>query len=106
MSGSFDVPSPNCYNCVHRGRVPGSVHSTCDNPMAVVTADQHGIRMGWFAHPFDFDPCWLTSCDGFAMSRNLCPHGVSFAYDCEACDEPAPNATHPQKQQKQKQEIK
>lgn len=65
MSSAFKTPKPDCYACAHRGTVPGSVHSSCNNPMAVVSADQHGIRMGWFAHPFDFDPCWLTSCDGF-----------------------------------------
>ena len=24
-----------------------------------------GIRRGWFNHPWNFDPVWLESCDGF-----------------------------------------
>lgn len=23
---------PNCYNCIHRGGVPGSAHSSCNHP--------------------------------------------------------------------------
>ena len=57
---------PNCYECVHRGPVAGDAHSCCNNPVAVVTGDAHGIRKGWFMHPFNFDPVWLTSCDGFS----------------------------------------
>ena len=30
-----------------------------------VVGKPHGIKNGWFNHPFDFDPIWLESCDGF-----------------------------------------
>ena len=30
-----------------------------------VTGNEHGIRNGWFAWPFNFDPVWLDACDGF-----------------------------------------
>jgi len=30
-----------------------------------VTGNPHGIRSGWFNHPFNFDPTWLESCTGF-----------------------------------------
>ena len=30
-----------------------------------VVGDELGIERGWFNHPFNFDPCWLVSCDGF-----------------------------------------
>lgn len=30
-----------------------------------VTGNQHGIDHGWFYWPFNFDPRWLLSCDGF-----------------------------------------
>lgn len=38
-------------------------------PMSVksprVIGDSHGIRMGWFFWPLNYDPTWLKSCDGF-----------------------------------------
>ena len=85
----------NCYECKHRGGVPGSAHSSCrhpafaaalDHPLGqllsimgrrsgvdtrvasdgcVVVGNAHGIRHGWFMHPFNFDPVWLESCTGF-----------------------------------------
>jgi len=30
-----------------------------------VTGDPHGIRMGWFNWPYNFDPTWLKTCNGF-----------------------------------------
>ncbi len=30
-----------------------------------VTGSQHGIRKGWFNWPWNFDPVWLETCDGF-----------------------------------------
>ena len=87
---------PDCYQCIHKGDVPGSAHSSCHHPafgkvhddpflgmMAIfasvkrvpaiqVGSDQikvvgaaHGIRQGWFNHPFNFDPVWLEECTGF-----------------------------------------
>ena len=88
---------PNCYECKHRGEVPGSAHSCCnhpitkadhDNPLAKMlgifagvgralpitgeTARKLNIKgnacaipRGWFNWPFNFDPVWLESCDGF-----------------------------------------
>jgi len=86
---------PNCYKCVHRGGVPGSAHSSCNHPvngnppmiesmMAIfasvgrvapviggsakelnIKGNPHGIRSGWFNWPYNFDPVWLETCDGF-----------------------------------------
>jgi len=82
---------PNCYECKWRGEVAGSAHSCCNHPkvedsksplmglaMAMggmckpqiktelkVKGNEHGIRSGWFAHPYNFDPIWLEECDGF-----------------------------------------
>ena len=33
-----------------------------------VVGHPHGIKSGWFNHPFNFDPTWLVSCDGFSKS--------------------------------------
>lgn len=30
-----------------------------------VKGDPHGIRKGWFCHPYNFDPTWLIECTGF-----------------------------------------
>ena len=81
---------PNCYECKHRGKVPGSAHCSCNHPKngralesplgkmleilgagdpvetgLNVRGSRHGIQMGWFAWPFNFDPVWLERCDGF-----------------------------------------
>jgi len=82
---------PNCYNCKWRGECPGSAHSSCNHPKAKqsgseliglmsvlsggkmppiktglkVKGNEHGIRNGWFNHPYNFDPVWLEECDGF-----------------------------------------
>jgi len=30
-----------------------------------ITAKEAGIRKGWFNWPWNFDPVWLVSCNGF-----------------------------------------
>lgn len=85
---------PNCYECKHRGDLPGSCHSQCKHPAfdgahavfgllatlrasqrggpieasngeITVKGNQHGIENGWFMHPLNFDPVWLEECNGF-----------------------------------------
>lgn len=34
-----------------------------------VEGHPHGISKGWFNHPWNFDPTWLVSCDGFVEAR-------------------------------------
>lgn len=29
----------------------------------------HGIRMGWFNWPYNFDPTWLEECSGFEAKK-------------------------------------
>lgn len=75
--------SVNCYDCKHRGGIPGDCHSKCQHPaigsdaeglmmsMGLVPnrlgirGNAHGIRNGWFCWPINFDPVWLESCNGF-----------------------------------------
>jgi hypothetical protein len=33
-----------------------------------IEAVPHGIRMGWFLWPVNFDPTWLVRCDGYELS--------------------------------------
>jgi hypothetical protein len=75
---------PNCYECKHRGNVPGDAHSCCEYPgndtglfsffseenlknkiKLNVKGHPQGVRMGWFLWPVNFDPTWLISCNGF-----------------------------------------
>ena len=56
---------PNCRECEYRENIPGDCHSACANKQAHVEGNQHGINNGWFYWPFNFDPTWLISCDGF-----------------------------------------
>jgi len=90
---------PNCYECRYRGLVPGDAHSSCKHPdvseaaedplqnvLAIfasvgrtspviahsklnVQGDEHGIRNGWFNWPWNFDPAWLISCEGFTPKK-------------------------------------
>lgn len=55
----------DCYKCQFRGSIPGDAHSSCSNRKAYVEGNDYGIRSGWFLWPYNFDPVWLESCDGF-----------------------------------------
>ena len=35
-----------------------------------VKGNEHGIKSGWFNHPWNFDPTWLESCDGFEVKED------------------------------------
>lgn len=59
------MSKPNCYDCKHSRELPGDCHLGCANLSANVKGHEHGKRMGWFLWPFNFDPTWLISCDGF-----------------------------------------
>jgi hypothetical protein len=59
---------PNCYECIHRRKVPGDAHSQCCHPHTAnlkVVGNPVGIQNGWFMWPFNFDPTWLRECNGF-----------------------------------------
>ena len=56
----------NCYKCKFKHNIPGDSHISCSNPDPLMTAKEHGIRMGWFIYPINFDPAWRTKeCDNF-----------------------------------------
>ncbi len=57
---------PDCYKCIHRLDIIGDCHSQCNNLQANVEGNPHGIKNDWFMWPLNFDPIWLTSCDGFS----------------------------------------
>ena len=56
----------NCYQCKHRRTIPGDAHTQCVKPDPEMTGDDYGIRSGWFAYPYNFDPIWKTKdCSNF-----------------------------------------
>lgn len=88
------MKNPNCFECVYKGRVPGSEHIRCEHPAVPevnaltevlgtlasvgrtppfslaceklkIEGDAAGIRRGWFIWPMNFDPTWLRNCEGF-----------------------------------------
>lgn len=56
---------PNCYKCKYRKEIMGDAHSECTNREANVEGYAYGIHRGWFFWPYNFDPVWLVSCNGF-----------------------------------------
>lgn len=55
-----------CYHCKHKRNVPGNAHIRCIDPDVEMTADEHGIKNGWFIYPSLFDPVWKTKkCSNF-----------------------------------------
>lgn len=44
------------------GRVPPVM---VEGKGITVKGSAHGIRNGWFQHPYNFDPVWLEECTGF-----------------------------------------
>jgi len=53
-----------CYDCKHRKSIPGDAHSRCeawkraDTSEILRESNPHGIKMGWFLFPHNFDPVW------------------------------------------------
>ena len=39
VSSKKNSKKPKCYNCIHRGTVPGSAHSACEHPAAKKATD-------------------------------------------------------------------
>ena len=77
---------PNCYECIHRGVLPGDAHSQCKHPDAQRGLDSNpiaamaeafigranggriklGVVGGGQTWPANFNPSFITSCGGFA----------------------------------------
>lgn len=41
-----------------------------------VRGNAHGILRGWFNWPYNFDPTWLQSCDGFEPKSQVASAGL------------------------------
>jgi len=71
-----------CYGCAYRKEIPGDAHSRCAfdwmkhdvEGLATICAQAspHGIRRGWFAFPFNYDPVWgPTACPQHAETVDV-----------------------------------
>jgi len=55
-----------CRNCKHRRTIPWDAHIQCANPDPNMKGSKHGVKMGWFAYPYNFDPVWKEKeCSNF-----------------------------------------
>ena len=55
-----------CYRCKNHRDIPGDAHISCAKPDPKMTGNPHGIRNGWFAYPYNFDPVWATKkCENY-----------------------------------------
>lgn len=72
--------NPDCRKCMYSNSLYRFQHICCTHPMLSMrdvtigrvwrrlslVANDNGLRNGWFAWPFNFDPFWLENCDGFS----------------------------------------
>jgi len=67
----------NCWECRHRGRVPGSAHSTCNHPDAKPEGDTDPVAglMAIFASAGRLAPMVGTGIEALEIKLNL--HGVA-----------------------------
>ena len=76
----------NCYNCAYKQPVPGDAHLECKLDWTKTgfkppTANEHGVKSGWYTFPINFDPVWQTEeCKGFSETRddNMTRQGSAF----------------------------
>jgi hypothetical protein len=81
----------DCYKCIHRRPVYASHHSMCAIPKNVsiyanynevhayvaetvgeqygIKLNPHGVKNGWAAWPWNFDPIWIVSCNRYTEDR-------------------------------------
>jgi len=66
----------DCYKCGYRRTLLGDCHSGCafdfeGQQVPPPKGNPHGIRNGWWLHPFSFDPVWMMGdCLGFAETAD------------------------------------
>lgn len=49
-------------------RLGGSKAQTSVMPPLNIEAVPHAVSAGWFAWPVNYDPVWLTNCDGYVRN--------------------------------------
>jgi len=83
------MKNPKCYECIYRGNVPGDAHSCCNYPGNLtgmldfldetnwlnakklkIEANPTGIENEFFHWPVNYDPRWITNCNGFKEKKH------------------------------------
>jgi hypothetical protein len=62
-NGDVDPFSALMATLANVGRVDPVIGDTATE--LDIKGNEHGVRSGWFNWPFNFDPVWLESCNGF-----------------------------------------
>jgi hypothetical protein len=66
MASDMQNDKTPCFSCKNRRSIPGDYHILCSKPDPKMTGNPHGIKNGWFAYPWNFDPLWKTKeCSNF-----------------------------------------
>ena len=50
------------------GRAPAVIDPVAATALGI-KGSAHGIQMGWFNWPYNFDPMWLEACSGFEEKK-------------------------------------
>ena len=67
---TFKEPVDPCYKCEHERKIEGSSYVRCEKPDYSLLADQHGVDMGYFNYPNNYDPIWKSSvCKNFKLKE-------------------------------------
>lgn len=65
-----------CRECVYHNKIAGDAHISCildwnKSKHPIPKGNPHGIRMGWYMFPVNFDPIWqVTVCEEFSEEKN------------------------------------
>ena len=58
--------SGECNHCKNKRTLAGETHIACAKADPEMVGHEHGIKMGWFSYPFNFDPVWKAKrCNKF-----------------------------------------
>lgn len=67
-----------CWDCKSKRNVAGNAHICCVTPDSHMTANDHGIKNGWFIYPLLFDPIWKTKlCSNYVSKSDAVSDAVS-----------------------------
>lgn len=69
MAPALDSPEGEYFQLM--GKAAGAIGPLHHPDAIMVKGHPHGIRSGWFNHPFNFDPTWLLECNGFEPKETL-----------------------------------
>ena len=55
----------SCSTCAYKRNIPGNTHIACKfdffgQGVPMPNGDKHGIKNGWYAFPFNYDPIWMV----------------------------------------------